>query len=91
MDCKHIGKFRCLQLLHVSCRRRGDEFTVPLCEWHHRSVALRFGNAKSAETLLGPSLALNPRRFREVFGSDDDLLAEANRLIQAHAARTPLN
>jgi hypothetical protein len=36
---------------------------------------------RAAEALLGPSLALQSKRFREVFGSDDALLEMANRLM----------
>lgn len=63
---------------HAGQKRRGDEFSIGLCPYHHRGVA-PFANARA---VLGPSLALEPRRFREVFGSDDALLAWQNRLIR---------
>jgi hypothetical protein len=59
---------------HAGGKRRGWRFTIPLCPPHHRGVMWR-------EELYGPSLALHPRRFREVFGSDDELLAEVNSLL----------
>jgi hypothetical protein len=66
-------------------RRRGDEFTIPLCPWHHRGLwNNRFANQKLAEALLGPSLAHSSKRFRELFGSDDELLTWCNELIAAH-------
>jgi len=40
-----------------------------------------------AEALLGPSLAHASKRFREVFGTDEELLFEANRLITEHQQR----
>lgn len=58
--------------------RRGDEFTIPLCIWHHRGVGYR-----SDDQRFGPSWARGTRPFREVYGSDDDLLGFANRLIQS--------
>lgn len=78
-DCHHLLSG------HV---RRGDEFTIPLCPWHHRGVwNNRFQNRKLAEVLLGPSLALDSTRFRDAFGSDDDLLAMANALIEERENR----
>lgn len=38
--------------------------------------------ASETEALLGPSLARNSREFRQVFGSDDALLAQTNRMLQ---------
>lgn len=57
--------------------RRGDGFTIPLCIWHHRGVGYR-----SDVQMYGPSWARGTRPFREVYGSDDDLLGFANRLIE---------
>lgn len=69
-------------------KRRGDEFTIPLCPWHHRGVWNdRFQHQKMAEALLGPSLAHASKRFREVFGTDEELLFEANRLIAEYQQR----
>jgi hypothetical protein len=63
-------------------KRRGDRFTIPLCPYHHRGVWHdRFGSLRAAEALLGPSLALQSKRFREAFGSDDALLSMANGLM----------
>lgn len=54
-------------------KRRGHDFTVGLCAYHHRGEPVPFN--------LGPSYALQPRLFRETFGDDDALLAYQNRLI----------
>jgi hypothetical protein len=68
--------------------KRGNQFTISLCPYHHRGVWNdRFANLRYACTLLGPSLALEPNRFREVFGSDEELLKEANQLIAMHKRR----
>lgn len=66
---------------HAGAPRRGDEFTIGLSAWHHRGVPLLGMNAKQCTQMLGPSMALEPVRFREVFGTDDELLAEQDRLI----------
>ena len=53
-------------------KRRGHDFSIGLCSFCHRGVGEDTGY---------PSYALQPRKFREVFGDDDALLAEQNRLI----------
>lgn len=69
---------------HAGQKRLGDESTIGLCPYHHRGVtALPMGQAYRA---LGPALARNPSEFREVFGSDEKLLAEQNRLITEREA-----
>lgn len=60
---------------HAGQKRRGWEYTIPLCPAHHRGVMWR-------EEDHGPSLAMHPRRFREVFGTDDQLLAEVDALLE---------
>lgn len=63
-------------------KRRGDEFTVPLCAWHHRGEPLRFETKTTMAMHYGPSLACSSKRFREEFGSDDELLAKVNERIR---------
>lgn len=67
---------------HAGQKRRGDEFTVCLCRHHHRGVPIKGMNQAQCAKLLGPSLAHNSRAFRETFGSDEELLATQNRLIE---------
>lgn len=64
---------------HAGQKRLGDEATIGLCPWHHRGIFKPPIN-------VGPSLAKEPNRFREVFGSDDELLAEENELISEREA-----
>lgn len=54
--------------------RRGHHATVGLCAWHHQGY--RTDGASSAEMRAqrGPSLALEPRAFREKYGEDPELL-----------------
>lgn len=66
-------------------KRRGHDFTVGLCSWHHRGVTA-YGNPALAEKVYGPSYALEPRRFREVFGNDDVLMAYQKDLIAGEIA-----
>ncbi len=59
-------------------KRRGHQFTIPLCPAHHRGVW-------HSPELHGPSLAKTPKRFRQEFGSDESLLALTNLRLQGLA------
>ena len=63
-------------------KRRGHDFTICLCAWHHRGEPTHL----TAIYDLGPSYAREPRRFREVFGNDDALLAYQESLLTRNAA-----
>lgn len=67
-------------------RRRGHMFVAPLCAWHHRGEPLDGMSAKEMEGALGPSLARSSKRFRVMFGSDDELLARVNELLAQRRA-----
>jgi Recombination enhancement, RecA-dependent nuclease len=75
-------------------KRRGHRFTIGLCEWHHRGVmkpikvfndqghVRTYGpSPQDMEMLYGPSLAVNSRKFRLAFGSDDELLEAQDKLL----------
>ena len=64
-------------------KRRGDEYTVPLCSYHHRGVYPEWITGGDALYYWGPSLARNSRLFRETYGTDDQLLQTANEQIGA--------
>ncbi len=66
---------------HAGQLRLGDKHTVGLCPWHHRGLALSPLTAEQCRKILGPSLAHEPVKFREVFGSDESLLALQDSLI----------
>ncbi|MGC1550820.1 MAG: Ref family recombination enhancement nuclease [Rhodanobacter sp.] len=57
-------------------RRIGHDASIALCHWHHQ--AKRFPSTTSGYTdqakHYGPSLEREPRRFHEVYGTDDELL-----------------
>ena len=86
--CRHAGFLNNQTQVHhlnfdgkAGQKRRGDEFSVPLCPWHHQGLTPDGMNTRQMRVELGPSLALHSREFRAVFGSDDWLLAETNRLL----------
>lgn len=70
--------------LHGNGKRRGDDFTIGLCAYHHRGVPGSYAGIK------GPSYTNQSRAFRERYGSDDELLAYQNRLIAEHKRRTSI-
>jgi hypothetical protein len=58
-------------------RRRGHAETICLCTYHHQGARLPYpdhGYDEHAKA-FGPSFGREPRRFREVYGTDDQLLA----------------
>jgi hypothetical protein len=74
--CLHNGNYSEPDIHHLLSggRRRGHQFTIPLCPAHHRGVA-------HDPELHGPSLALSPKSFRQAFGTDEELLERTNDLI----------
>lgn len=61
-------------------KRRGDEYTIPLCKWHHQADPGIY-KVKYMREHIGPSLKQS-RAFRERYGSDDELLDKTNDLIR---------
>ena len=63
-------------------KRRGHDFTIGLCAWHHQAVAFESRNEAGMLDLLGPSWKKHKRKFIETFGTDDELLEYQNELIK---------
>jgi hypothetical protein len=63
-------------------KRRGPEFSVPLCGWHHRGVPLGKVPANLMAAVYGPSLARQSKAFRARFGDDDHLLELTNKRMK---------
>ena len=83
--CRRLGYVQPADMHHIleGTKRLGNQATIPSCEYHHRGVwSGRFRSLRLAKSLLGPSLALEPKRFRERFGEDSALLAEVTELIK---------
>ena len=82
--CRRLGYVQPADMHHLlsGTHRIGNEATIPLCEWHHRGVwNVRFRSARLARSLIGPSFALEPKKFVARFGTDEQLLKEVNELI----------
>jgi hypothetical protein len=63
-------------------KRRGDEYTIPLCPWHHQGRVECGHTATSMREVRGPSLARQSREFRAKYGTDDEILAHVDDLIR---------
>lgn len=65
-------------------RRRGHSATVCLCHFHHQGKRLVYTDVgyRDHATIYGPSFGHEPRRFREVYGTDDQLLDRQNAMIR---------
>jgi hypothetical protein len=62
--------------------RRGHRFTISLCPWHHRGIRPNTSRTvRETREMLGPSLALTPTSFTLHYGTDDELLALQNTLV----------
>lgn len=86
--CKKLGlPFQCgaTEIHHTLSggKRRGHDYTLPLGSYHHRGTLWAGMTTKQMMEFFGPSLARGSKPFREKFGTDDELLAEVNKLIGA--------
>lgn len=63
-------------------RRRGHEFTIALCPWHHRTMPPVQGmGTEDAIAVYGPTLE-RQKAFRDYYGTDDELLALQNTILE---------
>ena len=60
----------------------GNQATIGLCPWHHRSVVSAGRNAVYMRAMYGPSLALEAKQFHAQYGSQRELLAKVNELLR---------
>lgn len=88
--CRKLGWYCAPEIHHLNLdgkagqKRRGDEYTIPLCRWHHQGVVFVAWSLTEMRNKFGPSLKLASRAFRARFGTDDQLLNEVNRLISTN-------
>ena len=61
--------------------RRGHDFTIGLCGWHHQGTPPLGMNEREARVFRGPSYKLHKMAFRARYGTDDQLLETTNKLI----------
>lgn len=61
----------------------GDRATLPLCPWHHQGHPDEGFTEIEMQIQYGPSLALDAKLFRAVFGAEDTLLEMVDKAIGA--------
>lgn len=64
-------------------RRRGHDFTIGLCAWHHRAVPIMSPpmGVTMGTHIYGPTVAMGSKPFHAFYGTDDELLAFQNALL----------
>jgi hypothetical protein len=67
---------------HAGQKRLGDDFTIPLGEYHHRGKITWNKTKAEMIEIYGPSLAYGSKPFHERFGSDAALLEKTNELLR---------
>ncbi len=85
--CRKLYTWYCgpTEIHHLTSggRRLGNEFTIPLGRWHHRAqLPPEVKNTSEAVERFGPSLETSKRDFEARFGTEEQLLAETNRLLR---------
>lgn len=66
-------------------KRRGDEQSIPLCEYHHVGRLPEGMDSGEAMFKYGPSWARSPKKFREEYHGDDFLLSMTNNYLERGA------
>lgn len=61
----------------------GDRATLPLCPWHHQGHLDAGFTGLEMQIKYGPSLALDAKYFRALFGSEESLLDRVDQAIGA--------
>lgn len=91
VPCRHRGNFGQPADVHhpnldghAGQKRLGDDINYSACEWHHRGQPLPNTTAELCRTRLGPSRAIEPNAYRAEFGTEEELLAEMERLIERY-------
>lgn len=72
-------------------KRRGEKFTVGLCQWHHIGKCACMNaitDCAACKRVFGPSWRHHKREFIDTFGDGDALLAEQNRRIDEYNRST---
>jgi hypothetical protein len=61
----------------------GNQASIPLCSWHHRGEPRFDRTATYMRSWLGPSMRLESKEFARVYGSQRELLAKVNEMVNA--------
>lgn len=76
--CRQLGVYSQADVHHILSggRRTGHQATIPLCPYHHRGVGC------VGAAIMGPSLANGSKPFHERFGTQAELLAMVNKMLE---------
>lgn len=70
-----------VQWHHIAGKKRHD-LTCGLCQWHHQGYPMFGKSLAQLRVEYGPSLAEGSKPFHAEFGSDAELLAGQNLLLE---------
>jgi hypothetical protein len=65
-------------------KRLGHRWTYGNCDWHHQGYPLNGLDERGSEEIAGPSLAKNPRAYHERFGTEEQLVALCDAMIESY-------
>jgi hypothetical protein len=89
LACRREGRFHIPPELHHPTeggRRIDDDAVIPLCRWHHQGTVPRdCANTTEATMVYGPSFAVSKRLFTKRYGTQRELLAQTERLMEVYA------
>ncbi len=67
---------------HAGQKRRGDEFSIPLCSWHHQGRIPVGMDKYKARVIYGPALTDGSKLFHQIFPNDDTLLSMTDAMLR---------
>ncbi len=68
----------------IGSDRMGHDFTYGNCPWHHKGDCWNRQTPFVMENLLGPSMAREPRLYREAYGTELELIKMQDFLLEAY-------
>jgi Recombination enhancement, RecA-dependent nuclease len=60
----------------------GNLATIPLGEWHHQGIPYMDVTATFMRAMFGPSMELEKREFAKTYGTQRELLARVNEILE---------
>lgn len=81
----HGGRVTIHHLVDNGYRKHsgGHQATIPLCTWHHQGEPMIDSTVRLMSELYGPSMALEKKHFDAKYGSQRELLARVNEMLES--------
>lgn len=70
------------QIHHIDRNHQDHDRTIPLCPYHHMNYILPQHSRRDMHEIYGPSLAGSRQAFIKAFGTEEELLAKVNEIIE---------